>query len=204
MTSLQLWYLHKSLVLANPVLVCPCKCLSLPKAWRLKVHFGIVAFCLYNVSSIINGLVYYDQFGALSGLHIGLVVVGIVVLLGGVWAVSVTSREGGGVEPGTWKVTEEEEEADEEMEEGEAGAVEALDERHSPFDGRSPSRRRTRYGSLLGREGQGGSLSLSIGLSPTSPGFVLRPTRRGMRRTASEGDVERWRWLRHVWRDNGR
>jgi hypothetical protein len=25
---LQLWYLHKALVLADPTLVCPCKCLS--------------------------------------------------------------------------------------------------------------------------------------------------------------------------------
>ena len=26
---LQLWYMHKSLVLANPTLVCPCKCISI-------------------------------------------------------------------------------------------------------------------------------------------------------------------------------
>ncbi|KIJ27188.1 hypothetical protein M422DRAFT_785001 [Sphaerobolus stellatus SS14] len=87
---LQLWYLHKSLILANPVLVCP------------------LAFCFYNLSSIVNGLVYYDQFGALTTLHLWLVVLGMVVLLAGVWAVSVTSGDGGGVEPGTWDAAESE------------------------------------------------------------------------------------------------
>ncbi|KAF8213053.1 hypothetical protein K438DRAFT_1072691 [Mycena galopus ATCC 62051] len=41
---LQLWYLHKALILADPTLVCPS------------------AFCFYNLSSIVNGLVYFNQF----------------------------------------------------------------------------------------------------------------------------------------------
>ncbi|KAG6911965.1 hypothetical protein DXG01_000213 [Tephrocybe rancida] len=70
---LQLWYLHKALVLADPTLVCPS------------------AFCFYNVSSIVNGLVYFDQFPLIPPLHLGLVVLGMTILLGGVWVVSVQS-----------------------------------------------------------------------------------------------------------------
>ncbi|KDQ05916.1 hypothetical protein BOTBODRAFT_71154 [Botryobasidium botryosum FD-172 SS1] len=72
---LQLWYLHKSLILANPTLVCP------------------LAFCCYNVSSIFNGLIYYDQLNVLSTKQLVLVIVGIVILLGGVWALSIQSME---------------------------------------------------------------------------------------------------------------
>ncbi|KAJ4484700.1 hypothetical protein C8J55DRAFT_508786 [Lentinula edodes] len=68
---LQLWYLHKGLILADPTLVCPS------------------AFCFYNLSSIVNGLVYFDQFSLISPLHLGLVALGIVVLLIGVWVVSI-------------------------------------------------------------------------------------------------------------------
>lgn len=68
---LQLWYLNKSLRLADPTLVCP------------------LAFCFYNTSSIMLGLVYFDQLGSLSALHLALVVVGIAVLLAGVWTVSM-------------------------------------------------------------------------------------------------------------------
>ncbi|KAH8835770.1 hypothetical protein DL96DRAFT_1575550 [Flagelloscypha sp. PMI_526] len=72
---LQLWYLHKALVLASPTLVCPS------------------AFCFYNLSSIVNGLVYFDQFSSIPPLHLGLVGLGIVILLGGVWAVSIQPGE---------------------------------------------------------------------------------------------------------------
>ncbi|KDQ63545.1 hypothetical protein JAAARDRAFT_29562 [Jaapia argillacea MUCL 33604] len=80
---LQLWYLHKGLVLADPTLVCP------------------LAFCFYNLSSIINGLVYFDQFAVIPTRHLLLVILGIVVLLGGVWVVSVYAG-GGRVDVGTW------------------------------------------------------------------------------------------------------
>ncbi|TFK41161.1 hypothetical protein BDQ12DRAFT_646977 [Crucibulum laeve] len=80
---LQLWYLHKALILADPTLVCPS------------------AFCFYNLSSIVNGLVYFNQFSLIPPIHLGLVILGIIVLLGGVWVVSIQSG-GGGVDVGTW------------------------------------------------------------------------------------------------------
>ncbi|KAF8640532.1 hypothetical protein AX17_000194 [Amanita inopinata Kibby_2008] len=73
---LQLWYLHKALVLAGPTLVCPS------------------AFCFYNLSSIVNGLVYFDQFSLIPRPHLFLVILGIIVLLGGVWIVSIQSEGG--------------------------------------------------------------------------------------------------------------
>ncbi|CAA7265805.1 unnamed protein product [Cyclocybe aegerita] len=80
---LQLWYLHKALILADPTLVCPS------------------AFCFYNLSSIVNGLVYFNQISLISRLHLGLVILGIAILLGGVWVVSIQSG-GGGVDVGAW------------------------------------------------------------------------------------------------------
>lgn len=62
---------------------------------------NLAAFCFYNLSSIVNGLVYFDQFSLIPPLHLGLVVLGIVVLLGGVWVVSIQSG-GGGIDVGTW------------------------------------------------------------------------------------------------------
>lgn len=44
---------------------------------------------------------YFDQFSLIPPLHLGLVVLGIVVLLGGVWVVSIQSG-GGGVDVGAW------------------------------------------------------------------------------------------------------
>lgn len=70
----QLWYLNRGLRLADPAFVCPS------------------AFCFYNFSSIINGLVYFDQLGQLPGWHVILVIVGMFVLLAGVWAVSVQAN----------------------------------------------------------------------------------------------------------------
>ncbi|KAK7064236.1 hypothetical protein R3P38DRAFT_2823221 [Favolaschia claudopus] len=80
---LQLWYLHKALILADPTLVCPS------------------AFCFYNLSSIVNGLVYFNQFSLIPPLHLGLVILGIFVLLGGVWVVSIHSGSGDG-DAGAW------------------------------------------------------------------------------------------------------
>lgn len=64
------------------------------------------AFCFYNLSSIVNGLVYFDQFSLISPLHLGLVVIGIVVLLAGVWIVSIQAG-GGGVDVDRWREGEE-------------------------------------------------------------------------------------------------
>ncbi len=56
-----------------------------------------MAFCFYNISSIVNGLVYFDQISLLPTSHLLLVTVGIFILLGGVWAVSLQA-----VNVGTW------------------------------------------------------------------------------------------------------
>jgi len=61
----------------------------------------VAAFCFYNLSSIVNGLVYFDQFSLIPPLYLGLVTLGIFVLLCGVWIVSIQSG-GGGVDVGTW------------------------------------------------------------------------------------------------------
>jgi len=68
---------------------------------------GLVAFCFYNLSSIVNGLVYFDQFSLIPWNHLALVGSGIIILLGGVWVVSFNSG-GGGVNVGTWKDEESE------------------------------------------------------------------------------------------------
>jgi hypothetical protein len=70
----QLWYLNRGLKLADPAYVCPS------------------AFCFYNFSSIINGLVYFDQLGHISGWHLILVIAGMIILLAGVWAVSAQAN----------------------------------------------------------------------------------------------------------------
>lgn len=104
---LQLWYLHKALVLADPTLVCPCEFLS---RWNVRVpvlcSFS-AAFCFYNVSSIVNGLVYYNQISLITPLHLCLVTAGMIILLGGVWVVSIHSG-GGGVDVGIWAGEDEE------------------------------------------------------------------------------------------------
>lgn len=63
---------------------------------------GLVAFCFYNLSSIVNGLVYFDQLTLIPWSHLALVGLGIIILLGGVWIVSFNSG-GGGVNVGTWR-----------------------------------------------------------------------------------------------------
>ncbi|KAG2366519.1 hypothetical protein BDR07DRAFT_1274202 [Suillus spraguei] len=70
----QLWYLNRGLKLADPAYVCPS------------------AFCFYNFSSIINGLVYFDQLGQLPWWQLILVIIGMFVLLAGVWAVSAQAN----------------------------------------------------------------------------------------------------------------
>lgn len=70
-----------------------------------------MAFCSYNLSSILNGLIYYDQFERLTSKQLGLVIAGIIILLIGVAAVSMQddTEEGepaGGVTDGDWTVAE--------------------------------------------------------------------------------------------------
>lgn len=85
----QLWYLNQGLRLADPAFVCPCG--SVVFLVRVCFDDGVAAFCFYNFSSILNGLVYYDQFRQLHGLNICLVIVGMVTLLGGVWSISAVA-----------------------------------------------------------------------------------------------------------------
>lgn len=67
----QLSYLNRALRLVGPTLVCP------------------TAFCFYNATSILSGLIYYRQFDALRPVQGFLIALGSAVLLGGVWIVSV-------------------------------------------------------------------------------------------------------------------
>ncbi|MBW0513565.1 hypothetical protein O181_053280 [Austropuccinia psidii MF-1] len=72
---LQLWYLNKALRLVNPTLICP------------------LAFCFYNLSSIISSLVYYDQIKLLSSIQILAISIGTLILLAGVWIVSLGTNQ---------------------------------------------------------------------------------------------------------------
>ncbi|WFC95328.1 hypothetical protein MBRA1_001975 [Malassezia brasiliensis] len=68
---LQLWYLNKSLKLADPVLVCP------------------LAFCFYNISSITLGLTYFNELEQLSWMDVACICLGTALLLWGVWIISL-------------------------------------------------------------------------------------------------------------------
>ena len=63
---------------------------------------GSAAFCFYNISSIVNGLVYFNQFSLIPPLHLWLVSLGIFILLCGVWIVSIQPGSRGGVDVGPW------------------------------------------------------------------------------------------------------
>lgn len=170
-----------------------------------------MAFCFYNLSSIVNGLVYFDQVSLLPTSHLLLVTVGIIVLLGGVWAVSLQA-----VIVDTWSGGED---ADEEgaVDEGPipecnpspAALIPQTPERarshsesgalptpHSPL---SPRRRATHH--HLRQSSIGGPISsppssvhapvFSIGLSPASPGFALVPRER-RRGTSGQSGGNSW------------
>jgi len=126
---LQLWYLHRALILADPTLVCPRAFgFSLTSVFQISMLMhGLVAFCFYNISSIVNGLVYFDQFSLIPWNHLALVGLGIIILLGGVWIVSFNSG-GGGVNVGTWR--------DEESEESEGDGLGSCEEMSPDARGR--------------------------------------------------------------------
>lgn len=67
----QLAYLNRALRLVGPTLICP------------------LAFCAYNCASIASGLIYFRQLDVLSALQGWMLALGTLVLLGGVWIVSV-------------------------------------------------------------------------------------------------------------------
>ncbi|KAJ7492624.1 hypothetical protein FB451DRAFT_1219053 [Mycena latifolia] len=163
---LQLWYLHKALILADPTLVCPS------------------AFCFYNLSSIVNGLVYFDQFSLIPPLHLGLVILGIFILLGGVWVVSIQS--GGGGDADTWSDEESIEGAisdvDSESPECDTRIVVEEDTRGRPQDSRPPLARSTRsesnLNSLPSPSPERQMLSPQSTMSQPLPSVVPRQTHR--------------------------
>jgi hypothetical protein len=166
----------------------------------------VVAFCFYNLSSIVNGLIYFDQVSLLPVSHLLLVTVGIVILLGGVWAVSLQA-----VNVGTWTSSDdvdfiivEDGVANEtslpECEPTPTQAVpQTLECEHTRSRSetaaspppRSPlSPRRRAHHHLPRQSSLGGTFPVgsppsavpapgfSIGLSPASPGFVIVPRER--------------------------
>ncbi|KAI6047632.1 hypothetical protein EDC04DRAFT_2619307 [Pisolithus marmoratus] len=106
----QLWYINQGLRLADPAFVCPS------------------AFCFYNFSSILNGLVYFDQLRHLPAQNVILVAIGMIILLGGVWTISAEA----GVEH-VWL-----DQPDEEVAETEA-LISGVDEVEYPCGGQSCS-----------------------------------------------------------------
>ena len=66
----QLYYMHLGLRLCSTSVLYP------------------FVFCIYNVIAILDGLIYFQQGSRLTGLQIGLVALGTVILLAGVLALS--------------------------------------------------------------------------------------------------------------------
>ena len=165
-----------------------------------------MAFCFYNLSSIVNGLIYFDQVSLLSASHLLLVTVGIVILLGGVWAVSLQA-----VDVGTWTnsndidttVVEDGVANETSLPECEPTLTQAVpqtleceharsrSETAASPPPRSPlSPRRCAHHHLPRQSSLGGTFPVgsppsavpasgfSIGLSPASPGFVIVPRER--------------------------
>ncbi|GAA5958471.1 hypothetical protein JCM3765_007888 [Sporobolomyces pararoseus] len=156
----QLAYLNRALRLVGPTLVCP------------------LAFCFYNTCSIISGLIYYDQWDELSDLKICLVTLGIAILLGGVWIVSIKSGtdDESGEKSKRVGTTGKEEEEDEQT-----GRL--LDRQERYFDEPESELERNSDDELGRVEGvaeddeplEWRPRGFSIGLAASSPGFDLRP-----------------------------
>jgi hypothetical protein len=154
---------------------------------------------------MVDGLVFYDQFGRLRPFQIALVSVGVAILLLGVAVVSAVQPEGsGGVDVGTW-VEEESVSGDIEGDDitnplspttlpytDEPEETDPLSQVvsptmpdlsvfssgvSSPRTPLSPTRRRgPRYGTLLPEYAPvGAPTGFSIGLGAASPGFMLLP-----------------------------
>ncbi|KAL9086798.1 MAG: hypothetical protein Q9165_006945 [Trypethelium subeluteriae] len=66
----QLYYLHRGLKLCSTSVLYP------------------FVFCIYNITAILDGLIYFHQTDRLPRLHAGLIAVGTVILLAGVVALS--------------------------------------------------------------------------------------------------------------------
>ncbi|GAA5908374.1 uncharacterized protein JCM6883_004370 [Sporobolomyces salmoneus] len=154
----QLAYLNRALRLVGPTLVCP------------------LAFCFYNTCSIISGLIYYNQWDELSTLQICLVTLGIAVLLGGVWIVSIQK----GTDKGEEEKRRSSLKAEEEEEVGRLLQRQEryYDEPESELEGNlQPDEEEE--GEVSGAEDdeplEWRPRGFSIGLAASSPGFDLRP-----------------------------
>lgn len=173
----QLFYLNKSLRLVGPTLICP------------------LAFCFYNLSSIFNGLMYYDQWSRLTPLQDGLMSLGIAVLLGGVWIVSIKSpaeevvedidmdecssdeeagflsstRSSFDIESGE-RYRDEFQDGDDEEQEGQNGIQQHREETFGDLKHRIAAL----YQAFLNDQA-GPPRGLAIGISAASPGFAIRP-----------------------------
>ncbi|OXV11640.1 hypothetical protein Egran_00599 [Elaphomyces granulatus] len=66
----QLYYMHRGLKLCSTSVLYP------------------FVFCIYNITAILDGLIYFRQASQLAGLHAGLIALGTVVLLAGVLCLS--------------------------------------------------------------------------------------------------------------------
>ena len=66
----RLYFLHRGLKLCSTSVLYP------------------FVFCIYNIIAIMDGLIYFEQTSRLPALHAGLIAVGTVILLAGVFALS--------------------------------------------------------------------------------------------------------------------
>jgi hypothetical protein len=173
-----------------------------------------VAFCFYSLSSIVNSLVYFDQVSLLPITHLLLVILGIFILLGGVWAVSLQA-----VNIDTWYGGDEVDISLIEDDATDEGSLPECIPAPAPPVSQSPEREHVRAHSEsptspphsplgvrrrathvhLGHGTIGGTIPISsppsgvhapvfsIGLSPASPGFVLVPRERRRSTSAQPG-----------------
>lgn len=77
----QLYFLHRGLKLCSTSVLYP------------------FVFCVYNIVAILDGLIYFRQASRLPVLHAGLIAVGTVVLLAGVFTLSWRLEEDPGAPP---------------------------------------------------------------------------------------------------------
>ncbi|KAM0793572.1 hypothetical protein ACM66B_001008 [Microbotryomycetes sp. NB124-2] len=153
----QLWYLNRALRLIGPTLCCP------------------LAFMAYALTSMISGLIYYDQWDELAAWQFVLVALGTILLLSGVWTVSLKTEAE--MAPSMSDEASESALADSDHEHGH-GAVIAEPDSYLSDSEEEPAEWIPK--------------GLSIGIAASSPGFDLRPTARHRHRrttsTASRSD----------------
>lgn len=88
---MQLFYLNHALKFLAPTLTCPLAfCFYNLSRYALAPQLRSLALVLiHGGSSIVSGLIYYNQWSLMSALQGSMVTLGTAVLLAGVWVVSV-------------------------------------------------------------------------------------------------------------------